>query len=147
MSGLLRNTRRNRSRRGPGQRRSGAAVVEFAIVAPLMMFMTLGMMEVGRMVMVKQLLVNASREGARLAVLPGASAEEVQSQVSGQLANESVSGVSVSLNPTALSTAPAGTAVTVTVSVPASAITWVPKPLFSFNTTLQASTTMRKESM
>ena len=39
-------------------------------VAPLLILLTMGMMEVGRMVMVKQLMVNASREGARRAVLP-----------------------------------------------------------------------------
>ncbi len=65
--------------------RTGAAVVEFAVVAPLLFMLTLGLMEVSRMVMVKQLLINASREGARLAVLPGATSDEVLALVSHEL--------------------------------------------------------------
>lgn len=50
-------------------RRHGIAAVEAAVIAiPLMMFLV-GIWEVGRMVQVKQLCVNATREGARLAAL------------------------------------------------------------------------------
>ena len=125
----------------------GAAVVEFALVAPLLMLLTMGMMEVGRLVMVKQLLVNASREGARLAVLPGSSAAEVCSQVESELAASSVHGVIVSVAPATLGTAPAGTPVTVTVDVEASKVSWIPNPAFSIQSTLTGSTTMRKESL
>lgn len=127
--------------------RVGAAVVEFAIVAPLLFLLTLGMMEVSRMVMVKQLLVNASREGARLAVLPGTSTDEVKSLVSQDLTASSVNGVEVQLQPADLSTAVVGTPITVTVNVAATSVSWLSKPLFSFNKTLTASTTMRKESL
>jgi Flp pilus assembly protein TadG len=127
-------------------RRAGAAVVEFAFVAPLLILLTMGMMEVGRMVMVKQLLVNATREGARLAVLPGATDSEVTSQVQADLVAASVNGATVTLSPASISSAPAGTPITVSASIPATAISWVPKPIFSFNNTLEASTTMRTES-
>lgn len=126
--------------------RSGAAVVEFAVVAPLMMMLTLGLMEVSRIVMVKQLLVNASREGARLAILPETTSEEVQSQVVADLQAASVNGVTVSISPQLLSTATAGTPVTVSASVSAADVSWIPHPVYSFNTTLVGSTTMRKES-
>lgn len=129
------------------ENRVGAAVVEFAIVAPVMLIMTMGMMEVGRMVMVKQLLVNASREGARLAVLPGTSAEEVQSLVQDELTNATINGATVTITPSLLVSAGSGTPVTVNVSVPAAAVSWVPNPMFSFQTTLDASTTMRRESL
>lgn len=127
--------------------RTGAAVVEFAIVAPLLFMLTLGMMEVSRMVMVKQLLINASREGARLAVLPGATSAEVLELVSNELTAYSVNGVSIEVQPTSLATAVAGTPVTVSLNVAAASVSWIPKPLFSFNQTLSASTTMRKESL
>ncbi len=49
--------------------RRGAAVVEFAVVAPVFFLLVFGMIEFGRAIMVQQILTNASREGARVAVL------------------------------------------------------------------------------
>lgn len=134
------------TRRLINRNRSGAAVVEFAVVAPLMIMMTLGLMEISRIVMVKQLLVNASREGARLAILPQATSTDVRNQVLEDLQAVSVSGVTVSISPTTLATENAGTPVTVSASVAAADVSWIPHPLYSFNTTLVGSTTMRKES-
>ncbi|MGB6041722.1 MAG: TadE family protein, partial [Pirellulales bacterium] len=51
------------------KKRRGVAAVEFALVAPLFVLMVMGMIEVGRAIMVQQVLTNASREGARRAVL------------------------------------------------------------------------------
>lgn len=49
-------------------RRSGAAAVEMAVVMNLVLVpLMLGVWEVGRLVHVKQVVVNATREGARLA--------------------------------------------------------------------------------
>lgn len=98
------------------------------------------------MVMVKQLLTNASREGARLAVLPGTTSAEVLELVSNELTAYSVNGVRVQVQPDSLASAVAGTPVTVSLDVEAASVSWIPKPLFSFNQTLSASTTMRKES-
>ena len=127
--------------------RVGAAVVEFAIVGPLMVMLTMGMMEVGRAVMVKQVMINASREGARLAILPSTNAADVISQVSSQLAASSINGTTVTINPPSLANAAAGTAVTVSISVNASQVSWVPNPAFTLNRTISASTTMRRESL
>ncbi|MCA9134343.1 MAG: pilus assembly protein [Planctomycetales bacterium] len=148
-AGKGRPSSRRRNRRHPPFR-VGAAVVEFAIVAPLLLLLTMGMMEVGRMVMVKQLLVNASREGARLAVLPGSTSAEVTAQVRQQLEESSVSGATIVINPvtqTSVEGTPMGQPITVQVSISAATISWVPKPMFSFSNILEAATTMRKESM
>ena len=56
------------SRSRPKARR-GATIVEFALVAPLLFLVVIGMVEFGRMVMVQQILTNASREGARQGIL------------------------------------------------------------------------------
>lgn len=142
----LRQPSNVRRRGGRPLGRTGASAVEFAFVAPLMIMLTMGMLDVGRMVMVKQLLVNATREGARLAVLPGATTEQVESQVASQLESSSVRGATVSCNPSIIESAPQGSAVTISVQVPATSVSWIPKPLFSMNKDLTASTTMRKES-
>jgi Flp pilus assembly protein TadG len=56
------------SRRGRrSQPRRGIVTVEFALVAPLIITLLLGVWEVGRMVQVMQVLHNAAREGARQA--------------------------------------------------------------------------------
>ncbi len=51
-----------------GQRR-GAAVVEFAVVLPLLLTILFGIIEYGWVFMVRQTLQTAAREGCRMAVL------------------------------------------------------------------------------
>ena len=53
-----------------------------------------GMIEYGRMVMVYQVLTNASREGARAAVLDGATTTSVTTAVNSYLSAAAVSGLS-----------------------------------------------------
>lgn len=66
-------TRRIRvSQRPPGQngtQRRAAAVVEFAVVLPLLLTILFGIIEYGWVFMVRQTLQTAAREGCRLAVL------------------------------------------------------------------------------
>jgi Flp pilus assembly protein TadG len=50
----------------PSQRR-GVVAVEAAIITPLLLIMMFGVWEVGRIIQVKQMMVNSAREGARLA--------------------------------------------------------------------------------
>src|SRR3954453_12745808 len=47
--------------------RGGVAAVEFAVVLPLLFTLLVGVWEVGRVIQVQQVMVNAAREGARLA--------------------------------------------------------------------------------
>jgi len=124
--------------------RPGAAAVEFALVAPLLVMLVLGMIEFGRMMMVEQILTNAAREGARKAVLPGVTKTQVESAVDAYLQNSSVSGQSRTVSPDP-GTATGGAAVTVTVSVPYSSVTWLPVSWFLSGKTLSASVVMRKE--
>ncbi|MGN6543793.1 MAG: TadE/TadG family type IV pilus assembly protein [Aureliella sp.] len=145
-AGLQRHRGRTRRAR-PRLARAGAAVVEFAFVAPLLIMLTFGMIELGRLVMVKQLLINASREGARLAVLPASTEQDVLALVNSELASATINGATVVLTPASLANAPAGSPVTVSISISSSAVSWIPKPMFVFNQTLEASTTMRRESL
>jgi hypothetical protein len=52
-----------------GWRARGAAVVEFAVVLPLLLTILFGIIEYGWVFMVRQTLQTAAREGCRLAVL------------------------------------------------------------------------------
>ena len=121
--------------------------MEFAIVAPVFFLLVFGMIEFGRMVMVQQILTNASREGARKAVLDGVSDSDVQASVQEYLANSSISGATVSITtqpPTEPDTAESRT---VTVTIPFSRVSWLPSPMYLGDTTLRASTTMRRETV
>lgn len=56
--------------RSPADNNQGTAIVEFAIVVPFLVLLLCGTMELGLMFYNKQILVNASREGARCAINP-----------------------------------------------------------------------------
>ena len=56
-------------------------MIEVAMTLPLMLLVSVGIFEFGRAFMCWQVLVNAAREGARIAVLPGAEEENVQARV------------------------------------------------------------------
>jgi Flp pilus assembly protein TadG len=126
--------------------RRAAAAVEFAVVAPLFFLFVFGMIEYGRMVMVQQMLTNASREGARRAVLDGATTSNVTNVVTSYLASGSITGATITVSPNPPSNAKYGDAVTVTVSVPFNQVSWLPSPMFLGGKTLTATTVMRRES-
>jgi Flp pilus assembly protein TadG len=125
----------------------GAAVVEFALVAPVFFLLVFGMIEYGRMVMVQQLLTNASREGARLGVIDGATGAQVQTAVTTYLTNASVKGATVAVVPANPSDAGYGDPVTVTVRVGFSKVSWLPSPMFLGGKELVASSVMRREAV
>jgi Flp pilus assembly protein TadG len=53
------------------RRRSGSSAVELAVMMPLLGMLLVGMLELGRGVMVKWALTDAARKGCRTAILPG----------------------------------------------------------------------------
>jgi Flp pilus assembly protein TadG len=59
----------------------GAALLETAITLPLVLLIAVGIFEFGRAYQTWQVLTNAAREGARIAVLPGYSDEQIRSTV------------------------------------------------------------------
>jgi Flp pilus assembly protein TadG len=121
--------------------------VEFAIVAPLFFLLIFGMIEFGRMVMVQQVITNASREGARVAVLDGATFSEVQTAVENYTSSASLEGAEVSVNPNPPSSAGYGEAVTVVVSISFDQVSWLPSPMFLGGSTMSATTVMRRETV
>ena len=128
------------------KQRRAAAAVEFAIVAPVFFLLVFGMIEYGRMVMVQQVITNASREGARKAVLDGATTNEVQTTVDSYLTSGSITGATTTVSPNPPTNAAFGDPVTVSVSIPFSQVSWLPSPMFLGGKTLNATTVMRRES-
>src|SRR3954466_11382435 len=109
--------------------RRGAAVTEFAIVAPVFFMMVIGFIEFGRALMVQQVLVNASRVGARMASTTGSTTSNVQTAVTNYTTGVAVPGVVATVSPNP-ATAIAGTTITVTASVPFATVSWMKAPWF-----------------
>ena len=128
----------------PWHDRRGATAVEFAIVAPVFFLLVVGFVELGRGLMVQQVLTNASRVGAREAIGLHSTQADTITVAQDYAEGASVPGVTVTVNPNP-ATASAGQEITVHVSVPYADISWVPSPWFMGGSTLEAESVMRKE--
>ena len=59
----------------------GAELIEFALVLPLLLLIVLGIVDFGFMFQRLEVVTNAAREGARLAVLPGYDQADISKRV------------------------------------------------------------------
>lgn len=137
----------------------GAALLELAMTLPLLLLVSVGIFEFGRCYQTWQVVTNAAREGARLAVLPSANAGNIEARVrtymqDGQLTN--VAGASVTVDSTgsiSIGAANASASV-VTVTYPFDFIVLNPvarlivagSSLGGSPVTITASSTMRNET-
>ena len=78
--------------------RRGAAVVEMAVVTPVLVLLILGTIETGWMLMVRHTVATAAREGARAASLPDATLVEVEGKVTAAMSGSSLTGYTVTSN-------------------------------------------------
>jgi Flp pilus assembly protein TadG len=74
----------------PVQSRNGIAAVELAVIMPLVAILLLGLLEVGRIVQVNEILNNAAREGARKASTGINTFADVQTTVQNYLTNAGI---------------------------------------------------------
>jgi hypothetical protein len=70
-----------RSRRGLWACERGAELVEFAFVFPTLLLVMLGIIDFGFLFQRYEIVTNAAREGARVAILPGYTVADVQARV------------------------------------------------------------------
>ena len=143
MSTAIRNLVRN-NRGANDRKRRGVAAVEFAIIAPIFFLLVMGCIEFGRALMVQQVLTNASRVGAREAIRLAATETEAVTAAQDYASGAAVPGTSVTVQPNP-AVAGAGDMITVRVEVPFSNVSWTPAPWFLGNSTLTATSVMRKE--
>lgn len=59
----------------------GAELIEFALVVPLLLFIIMGLIDFGFMFQRYEVVTNAAREGARIAVLPSYLDADVEARV------------------------------------------------------------------
>ncbi|MCS6803834.1 MAG: TadE/TadG family type IV pilus assembly protein [Acidobacteriota bacterium] len=87
------------SRRPQAQR--GQTLVEFAMAAPILVIMLVGIVDFGRVLMVQHSITNAARQSARLATMTN-SAESVYSKINASLASGGLSSDAVTISVTGL---------------------------------------------
>jgi Flp pilus assembly protein TadG len=68
-----------------GRRDDGAELIELAIVLPILLLVVAAIIDFGFLFQRYEAVTNAAREGARIAVLPGYSATDVQARVNSYL--------------------------------------------------------------
>jgi Flp pilus assembly protein TadG len=130
--------------------RRGVAAVEMAFVLPVFITLVLGMIELGRAIMVSQLMINAAREAARAGVIDGSSNSSVTSIATSFLqsaANINPGDVNVTISTSGggdVSNAKAQDLITVNLSVPYSKVSWLP-PKYLDGANLTAMSAMRHE--
>jgi Flp pilus assembly protein TadG len=78
----------------------GAQLVEFALVLPVLLLIILGIAEFGLIFQRLEVVTNAAREGARIAVLPGYGTADVQSRVAAYMTAGRVPTTASPANPT-----------------------------------------------
>jgi Flp pilus assembly protein TadG len=137
---------RRRFRRGRGDHRAMAgAIVEFAVVLPLLLTILFGIIEYGWVFMVRQTMQHAAREGCRLAVLQ-TSVEpygNVVARVNDIMASANLSGYSITMT----HATNADPVETVSVSIPYSQVSLVGGFFGTANYDLTGTCSMRKEGM
>lgn len=125
--------------------RRGAAVVEAAVVAPLMILAMFGMIEVGYAFMIKQTVTLAAREGARAAALPGGNMSDVTAAVDASMAAANLTGYTTTSNIS--SVGPTDYEVWVEVSMPFDRAGFTGQLMGGGSFNITAKTTMRREGV
>ncbi len=145
---MLTHTNKNQRGRVFSRRcRRGAAVVEMAVVAPLLLTLLFGVMEFGWSFMVHETITNTARECCRLATLQGTTDADVEARFVQSMAG---TGVDVSMDMIDITRSGEGDnqIVTVSIAVPYSevSITGLTSFLSISTQNLTSSCSMRSES-
>jgi Flp pilus assembly protein TadG len=154
---VLTIARSRQDERRAGER--GQALIETAVVLPLILLVSVGIFEFGRAYQTYEVLTNAAREGARVSIIPNTTSDDVQARVlaylqAGQIANASQATVSVNQSASISIGATTASASVVSVSYPFSFMVLNPVANLVVNgtllgaapITLAASAQMRNEA-
>jgi len=127
--------------------RKGIVIVEAAILFPLLLLLTLGIIEYGWMFLKAEDAASAARHGARLASRPDATNAEVQLGIRRLMTAAGLgnSGYAVTIRPGDVGALAPGEPLTVEVAIPYRNIALTGSPLMPVPPDLRASVTMVKE--
>jgi len=135
----------NKQQRNSSTRRSnrtGAAAVEFAIVAPIFFILVIGSLEFGRLNVIRHTADQAAYEAARHAMVPGATVAEARQHAQRMLRIVGTRGATIDVNPAVLG--PDVDEITVTIDVPLNQNGWI-TPRFTQSATIHAVSRLKTE--
>jgi Flp pilus assembly protein TadG len=119
----------------------GQAVVEFALIVPILLLIVMGILDFGRVFYTYEALANAAREGARFCALHPGDANGTKARVAGELGGRVTPDLAATSCPSA-STVAAGDPVSVSASATVDLITPLMGSLVGDPVTITASATM-----
>jgi hypothetical protein len=126
------------------KRRSGAAIVELAVILPVLLLMLLGTIEACAAIHLQQSLDITAYEAARTSLLPKATIHTVNAAADKFLISRKTNGAKVVVSPSSFESMPIGTIITITVSAPTQNNLPL-SPFFFQNRTITSSCSMMKE--
>ena len=126
------------------KKHAGEMLVEFAIVVPILILMFFAAFESCRVAMVRHTVDNAVYEGCRVAVIPGATADEAESEARKVLRAIGVDKANIHVQPTTFDRATKE--VSVSIEVPLDKNCLVPNQ-FVTGRTIRRQLTLRREGV
>ena len=132
-----------RKRKVSQRQREGAAVVEFAVCLPVIVLIVLGTIEAGSLLFLKQTLVQAAYEGAKVAIVSGDTAK-VEAVVDAVAAGRNLQGVQIEFLPADIANLPPGEILTINISAPGDSNSLIPFGPFK-NQIVRTSASMVRE--
>lgn len=129
------------------QGRSAVAAVECAVILIVLGILVVGVLEMGRALMVKEELSDAARRGCRAGILPLGSNAAIAAQVNKVLDDSKIkpsdATITVQVNDVVAdaSTAKQNDKISVAISVPIAKVCWI-APHFFANSSIESETTV-----
>lgn len=151
MTNLMQQIKRNRSAR---RVRRGNGVLEAALVLPVLLALSMGMVEFGQFFYMKHTIQAASRDGARTAILSSTTHSAAQTAITNTMNSANVASNKYTVTFTNASTSATisdvgsvakGTGIKVTVSATAGTVSVRPLGVIPANKAIVGVTTMIKE--
>ena len=99
------------------KKKRGAAIVEFAIVVPLILLVVVAVVNINALIYLKQSSKIACYEGCRVGIVRGANSENVEAQVTEILNSRRVKDYTIAITPNDVQSMVAGDILTVQVEV------------------------------
>ncbi len=120
--------------------RTGAALVEFALVVPIFVFFASGVVEVSRVLLLQNTVDTAAYEGARHAMVPGATVEEAELASQDLLNSAGLKSTTITVTPDVITEETAF--ISVQVAVPVASNSWIAPTHFFAGMTVTSEVTL-----
>jgi Flp pilus assembly protein TadG len=124
--------------------RKGAALVEFAVMVPILFVLFFACVEFSRVAMIRHTIDNAVYEAARTAIVPGGTAANAQAEARRMLSAMGIINSSIEVTPQTLTRSTPQ--VSVRINVPIDSNSYVP-PQFFAGRSITRELTMQREGI